>query len=239
MDRKIFENNKLVEALCQIIFDPIDDNTIFGVYWDAISPKGVFTQKENASAVNFNLSSPTQGMNPSLTSAMKFMNDNGEKLIQLHNNNIAIHQLRAYDRWESFKQDIDFAYQSLMASMKESFIQRVDLRAINVFELPQDGFYLSRYFNVSLTHPENYGMPLINLTLEIPLETNKFIVVRLHSKINEKAMNVVVDLTYAHIEPKIKTHDLDSLSSILEEGHHHLHDTFVNLITEELAGVIE
>lgn len=239
MSRELFDNNKIVEALCQFTFSPIQDNTIYGQFWDELKKGSVYTSKENISAFNFTLTDDEKGVTPSLVNAMKFSNDSKEKVIQLHNNNISIHQLKSYLKWEIFKSEIDATFRKFNAVSNAPVIERIDLRAINVFEFDSEEFELNEYFNIYPVCPDNFDKPQTNITVEWPLPDGKsFIVARLNTNQKQK-MNVVLDLSYVVVETKLQSDEYEKVSELLEVGHAKLYSLFTSIITRKTKELIK
>jgi len=240
MDRELFDNNKIVEALCQFTIKPVQDNTIYGQYWDLLQGEKIYSLKENISALNFSIASNDPAITPSLVNAMKYSNAGKDKIIQLHNNNISIHQVKKYQKWELFKKDIDSAFQNFIKVSSKTTIERIDLRAINVFEFSFDGFKLSDYFNVHATFPQQNSNVNTNITLEFPLEIkNSFVVLRLKTSMKDKNMNVVIDLSFVQLEANIPSEDSKKVDEVLEFGHIEMYKLFTSVITATTKKLIK
>jgi len=239
MDRILFDNNKIVEALCQFTFKPVQDNTIFGQYWDSLQEEGIYTNKENVQAISFTVAGNESGITPALASAMKFTNSSQNKIIQLHNNNISIHQVKGYQKWELFKSDIDNAFSKFNKVASKNTLERIDLRAINVFDFSAEDFMLSTYFNVHTIHPASISNANLNITLEYPLDKkNTFIVLRLKTSVQPK-INVVLDISFVSIETNISSDDQKSIDDLLQFGHAELFKLFSSIITDKTKNLIK
>lgn len=239
MDRVLFDNNKIVEALCQFTFKPVQDNTIFGQYWDSLKEDGIYNTKENVQAISFTVAGNEPGITPALASAMKFTNDSQDKIIQLHNNNISIHQVKGYQKWEVFKCDIDNAFSKFNEVASNNLVERIDLRAINVFDFPLSSFKLNDYFNIYTVQPQNISNASLNITLEFPLERkNTFAVLRLKTSVQPK-MNIVLDISFVSMETNIQSSDTDSINDLLQFGHDELYKLFSSIITDKTKNLIK
>lgn len=239
MNRVLFDNNKIVEALCQFTFKPVQDNTIFGQYWDILQEEKIYTVKENVQAISFTVVDNESGITPALTNAMKYTNAGQDKIIQLHNNNISIHQVKQYQKWEVFKTDIDNAFSKFNKVATKNNIERIDLRAINVYDFAPSDFKLSDYFHVFTTQPESIANANTNITLEYPLERkNTFVVLRIKTSVQPK-MNVVLDLSFVSIETNIPSDDTKSIDDLLQYGHTELYKLFSSVITDKTKKLIK
>ena len=239
MNRVLFDNNKIVEALCQFTFKPVQDNTIFGQYWDLLQKEKIYTLKENIQAISFTVVGNESGITPAMTNAMKYTNVEQDKIIQLHNNNISIHQVKQYSKWELFKTDIDNALSKFNLIALQNNIERIDLRAINVYDFETSDFKLSDYFNFFTTQPASIPNANSNITLEYPLERkNTFIVLRIKTAMQTK-MNVVLDLSFVSLESNIPSADTKSIDDILQYGHTELYKLFSSVITEKTKNLIK
>ncbi len=240
MNKVLFDNNKIVEAMCQFTFKPVQDNTIFGQYWDLLKPEQVYSKKENIQGVSFVIASNQQNVSPSMSNAMKFSNTSQDKIIQLHHNNLSIHQIKNYQTWENFKVDIDSAFSKFNVLSSDSHIERIDLRAINVFDFPLLNFSLSDYFNVFTNQPATIKNANTNINLEFPLEREKtFAVIRINTNLQQEKVNVVLDLSFISIETNIKSSELQKIDAILQFGHLELHKIFSSVITDKTKAIIK
>lgn len=240
MERELFDNNKIIEALCQFTFKPAQDNTIYGQYYDLLKAAGVYTEKENVVAMNFTVAGGEQGITPTLVNAMKYTNSGKDKIIQLHSNNISIHQVKKYQKWELFKTDIDSAFLNFTKVSTGTIIERIDLRAINSFEFTLDNFDLSKYFNVHTSYPKQISNPTTNITLEFPLaKQNSFVVLRLKCSPKEKQLSVVLDLSFVRLEANIKSDDTSGIDEVLQYGHAEMYKLFTSVITDETKKLIK
>jgi len=239
MSKELFNNNKIVESLCQFTFQPIQDNTIFGQYWDLLKKGNTYSKKENLQAVSFTSVGNDNNFAPALSSAMRFSNSDGDKLIQLHNNNISIHQVRKYIKWEDFKVNIDTAINDFNLVTNKSVIDRIDLRVINVFDFPTMDFNLNDYFNVTTSLPANLSNASTDMTLECPLERpDTFLVLRIKTTIQEK-INVVLDLSFVCINVNVDSDNKQNVNEILQLGHSELHSLFLSVITNKTKDIIK
>jgi len=240
MERELFDNNKIIEALCQFTFKPPQDNTIYGQYYESLKEAGVYTEKENLVAMNFTVAGGEQGITPTLVNAMKYTSLDKNKIIQLHNNNISIHQVKKYQKWEFFKFDIDSAITNFTKISNDTLIERIDLRAINSFEFNLNNFELGKYFNIYTYYPNQISNPTTNITLEFPLtKPNSFIVLRLKCSPKEKQFIVVLDLSFVRLEANIKSEDTNGLNEVLNYGHSEMYKLFTSVITEETKKIIK
>ena len=242
MERELFNNNKIVEALCQFTFKPLQDNTIFGQYWNLIQAGNLYSVKENISALNFSIASNNVGITPSLGNAMKYSNEKQDKIIQLHNNNISVHHVKNYQKWEVFKEDIDYAFQNFTKIATKTIIERLDIRAINVFEFPMEDFKLCDYFNICISLPPKISNnnSNTNITLEFPLENKQnFLVLRLNTSIKDKVNIVVLDLSFVNIAANIQGEDFKKIDDVLEYGHNEMHNLFTSVITDKTKSLIK
>lgn len=237
MEKEVFDNNKIVEALCQFTFKSHQDNTVYGQFWDLLSQEKKFINKENLTTFNFTMKGNDATVTPSIVNAMKYSSADNQKVIQLHNNNISIHQIGNYQKWENFKDDIDYGLNNFNLVSKTTF-ERIDLRSINIFEFPLDGFVLSDYFNIFAKYPKGVKNPNENLTLEFPLEKdNNYVVIRLSSNIQEK-INVVLDLSYICLNGNLSSDNKKEIDAILEYGSKELYKLFESSITEKTKQLI-
>jgi uncharacterized protein (TIGR04255 family) len=240
MERTLFDNNKIVESLCQFNFKPVQDNTIYGQFWDILAKENIYTVKENISAVNFTLSGKDSSISPALVNAMKYSNKEQDKVIQLHNNNFSVHQVKKYQKWELFKDDIDRALSNFnKIADNQSTIERIELRAINVFDFPSEDFRLQDFFNVHVLYPEYLKDANANITLEFPLQKrHNFVVLRLKTSVQQK-MNVVLDLSFVDIAANVRANQVEQIDEVLQFGHIELYKLFTSVMTDKSKALIK
>lgn len=227
--------------MCQFTFNPVQDNTIYGLYWDAIEPERVFVKKEDISAFNFQVNANPREVAPSLINGIKYSNQEEDKIIQLHNNSISVHFLNNYSEWNDFKGQILDALQKFRDVANKTSLNRIDLRAINVFEFESEGFSLSQYFNVNALYPKAIGEPRLNLTLEWPInDLGTFIVARFKtSNTSQNMTQVVLDLSYVNVSPSAELNDETELLKTLDDANSQLYELFSSILTEKSKTLIK
>lgn len=239
MDRILFENNRIVEALCQFTFKSVQDNTIFGQYWEHLQRAKIYTVKEDIKAVSFTLVG-NDGVTPTVANGMKFTSAVQDKIIQLHPNIISIHQVKKYQKWELFKNDIDAAFANFNEIANDTIIERIDLRAINVYDFPTLNFKLSDYFTVYSNQPKNIANTSTNITIEFPLKRKDcFIVLRINTSIQESKTNIVLDLSFVNIQANLNSSDNKGIDDILQFGHLELYNLFSSVTTDKTKVLIK
>lgn len=240
LQKEIFENNKIKEALCQFRFEDSIDTEKFSLFFDELKKGGVFVDKQEIPMLHLTFNSEAKPIQIPFN-GLKISNSNKDKVIQLFSDNISIHQVGNYKVWEEFRDGI---FDVLIAFNKvfDCNLIRVDLRTINdfEFEINED---LKKYFHIYLNSPDCVVQPYnFNLSIEQTYEpTKKFGAIRLNGYNQEEKQKVVFDLSYVLIcaEDKIKISDFENLKNGLQFGHIKLSELFKNSITDETKKIIK
>lgn len=241
LEKEIFENNKIKEALCQFRFEESIDTSKFNLFFEELKKGGVYVEKQDIPMlhVSFNISeaTPTQ----IAFNGLKISSSSNDKVIQIFSDNLSIHQVGSYTTWEDYKEDI-FTVFTVFNKIFNCSITRIDLRTINDFEfdINED---LKNYFNIFLTSPSCVVQPYnFNLSIEQTYEANtKFGVIRLNGYNQDEKQKVVFDLSYVLIctDDKIKVNDLNNLKDSLQFGHERLSELFKSSITDKTKNIIK
>lgn len=242
-DREIFKNNKIREALCQFTFQESFDNTIYGEFWSKLndSKDCNYCKKENISSFQFSVQGGTGSIVPNMVNAMKFSNEEGDKVIQLFHNNLSIHNIGNYKQWEVFEEDIDATIEIFQENYNEIKINRVDLRAINEFEFDA-GIEIEDYFKIhpSIDKDVPFNTPDIDMRLNEKLDDKgNFISMTIQKQVTGENVLVVVDISYTGIfETPVQITEYKTVKDRMEYGHSQLNSVFYNLITDKTREIL-
>ena len=238
-NRELFKNNRLTEAICQFTFQSAIDESLLESFWLEMQKTKIYTEKTISPLVHFNINLQDRIPQQEIFNGLKIENVLHNKVIQVFSGNISIHQVGNYESWEAFSTDVKLVLTAFRKIFNQA-ITRVDLRAINTFDLEknQDS---NKYFKVGINYPTDNPYNY-NFTIEQVFEANtKFGVIRGNSyNINEKVRKFLLDLNYVHLcmGVPIDLSDTSSIYKILEDGHLILHDLFNKSITEETKNLI-
>lgn len=237
--RELFENNKITESLCQFSFKQHLDPKFFATVVETLGIKYPVVQE--IPLVHFNFNFQDQNPEKSQSNGFRLQNEKGDKVIQLFTDNISIHQIGNYQRWEVFREDIYFVIEILSKSIVGE-IGRIDLRAINVFEF-DEAFDANKYFNVTLNYPNSFVQHSnFHYTLEQVYSPSKCAGVIRGNYLKEKnGVKFVLDLSYVNwlLDEKLQSSDLDSIKPKLEDGHMRLYNLFVQAISDNTRAIIK
>lgn len=239
--RELFPNNKITEALCQISFESSIDLSKLIDFWDALKKEGLYTEKQDQPLLQFTLNATDNAPTRTIINGLKIQNEVRDKVVQIFPENISIHQVGNYTKWEDFRSDIN----SVLSTFREFFsgnIVRIDLRIINNFDLELD-IDLNKFFKIYLTIPPGLKSSYnFNFSIEQTYEPNKsFGVIRLNNINQNDAKKITFDISYVLMcnESKISLNDVEILSKELENGHLKLNGIFMDSITEETKSLIK
>lgn len=237
MEKELFENNKIVEALCKISFEPQSD-VIFEQFEAALKAGGTYINKEDLKAISFLAVNGQPNVTSSQIPYVNFYNSSKDKIIQLYNNSISIHQINKYKSWELFSGDIYKVLDSFN-ELSKPLINRIDLKSVNVFNFPyDDDFKLQEYFNIYSMQPETMKISSLNISMEYPLGNNNLIVLKLGVGVQETNITIVLDLNFINLSEK-RSFNKDEVIGIIEKGHSSLYELFCSLITKKTKEIIK
>lgn len=142
----------IIEALCQIDFEPIAAWSIAspGLLWAAIKdeyPEQPDVQQQMQAQV-----AVQPGFQPALSlnaggQRIIFKNKTGKKLIIAGANTLSVNSLDPYEGWKSLRRRFSAAIESYAQSVGELVVRQVTVKYINRIVLP-DGAPLNTYFTV-------------------------------------------------------------------------------------------
>ena len=246
MEREIFSNNKIREALCQFTFQEVKDNTIYGRYWDKLCNNNntkEFSTKENISSFQFTMKGDNPGeIIPSMVNAMKFSTEDKRKVIQLHQKNLSIHQLGHYEKWEVYSEGIKYGLNTLTSLDTDIKLNRIDLRAINEFNF-ENKITIKDYFNIYPLFDNNmpFNSPNTEIKLSEKLDKDNYYIITNISVQNEgETTNVIVDISFVAVFTEFQMiNNYEDVKECLEYGHDNLNKVFYNIITDKTKSLIK
>lgn len=242
MDRIFFNNNKIKEAICQFSFKTPIEIDLVNKFWDILSKDGKYTKREQSPLVHFNINifEPNKQLGTKSEENI-FSNDNRDKVIKIFPNNLSIHQVGNYTKWEDFATDIKY----VLLCFQQIFdveIARFDIRAINDFEFEKN-FNPNENFFIGVKYPDNLiNSPNYTFTIEHPYVLGKIYgVVKVNFVSQNDKSNFILDLSYTHftIDPSINIKDTDNIIEILTNGQIKLYELFFHSITEKTKKLIK
>jgi uncharacterized protein (TIGR04255 family) len=149
--RELFNNNKVTEAICQFTFKENLEQEFVDNFYELIKVK--YSASQDVPKFHLNINSNNVASQIHLK-GIKASNLTGDKVVQIFNDNVSVHQIGNYQTWEKFSEDIFFILNKLK-EVTNSEIVRIDLRVINKFVFESD-FNSQDYFNISIVYPNEY-----------------------------------------------------------------------------------
>ncbi|MBN1316582.1 MAG: TIGR04255 family protein [Anaerolineales bacterium] len=234
-----YRNPPVIEALCEIQFDPSSswDVTIFGHYYDQI--KAEFSQKRQIPQVEMALDKRPGGMRGEIRDAgmrMQFVRPDSSAMIQLAPHLLVVNQLSPYQSWDVFKELILARLADYYRVAGQVLIKGIGLRYINRFDFPQADFRVGNVFGPSEFLPprlEQAGAPFF-IRLEIPQDERERLLLTLGTIEGEsdERVSVLLDLDYqSQIDARLEK---SVLSAYLEKAHESIEEIFESCLTEAL-----
>lgn len=239
-ERELFENNKMTEALCQITFKQNLNSDFFDEFIKRIKEK--YSNVEHIPLFHFHFNFPEQNPQKIDSTGRKISNEKKDKVVQVFTNNISIHQVGDYQRWEIFREDIFYILNEFQ-KLTTIEIGRIDLRTINVFDF-SEGFNVSDYFNVALNYPSGF-IPNSNFqfSLEQIYVPDKCAGVLRGHFLKERTdkLKFILDLSYVNwlFDNNVTSNDIEKIKESLEEGHLKLYNLFTQTITDKTRELIK
>jgi uncharacterized protein (TIGR04255 family) len=241
--RKIFENNKISEALCQLRFEESIDTSKQKDFYELLLETGVYSENQDIPIYNV-LFKPIENELSNTTSiikAHKMLNESKDKVIQLFSDNISFHQVGNYKNWSTFKSDILLMINCFKKIYQPNII-RIDLRTINTFDFNLNE-ELSNYFNLYLNSPACIERPF-NFDLMIERNYDKsgrLGAVRLNNIVRKEKQRTIFDLSYVVIleNEAVSINNEKFLNEEFDYGHSKNTELFNETISEKLKKIIQ
>lgn len=236
---KVYENPPVIEALCEIRFDPKSpwDVTIFGHYYDRVS--GEFSDKRQMPELEVSLTRRQGGMRGEMRKTgtrMQFVRPDGTAMVQLAPHLLVVNQLSPYETWQAFKQlvvDRLIDYEEVAGPLA---LMQIGLRYINRFDFPMKGFSVASAFGPSDLLPARLRQATLPffLRLEIPQNGGERLLLTMGTAESEQVdqVSVVLDLDYR--VPIGTRLDAATLTERLDRAHDRIEEAFESCLTEQL-----
>jgi len=241
-ERRIYASPPLVEALCELRFEPgrAWDLTVPGLLYAEVRESFPVREQEDQMELQFRLDSPQ--VQKQTTRRMRFFNESKTALIQVSKDALVVNHLRPYPGWDEFRAMILMALEKYKVVAEPKSVSACALRYINRIPVPNDGAILEHYLEAVPNVPKNLPEALIgwSLTLDIPhLERGG--VVRLESGSapgGEEEAAFILDLRFSALEPQQLGLD-DALVAWVDGAHDIIEDTFEACITDNARSIFQ
>lgn len=235
-----FLNPPLKEAICEFRFKGDKwDPTILGELYKMIESE--FPEKEmvQEGSIEFFLGIPKQEPKFSHTETEfpKFFNATDKGYVVVKKNSFSVHSIK-YSNWEDFLSRIKLVLSSYKACAGLDSIERIGMRYINDFSLPEKDFTFSDYFIVKRSPAEEILLNDDIVTMQVGVVSkNEDDLIKtqfVQTKASEGMVKFILDIDYFINNP---SDELD-LSAWLERSHSKIKEVFLGLLTEEAKKII-
>lgn len=239
-----YQNPPIVEAVCEFRFPPDSpwDLTIPGLVYDRL--KGTFPQKRSAPTFGFDIrlgqGSVEQRLEP--TTRMQFLREDGNALVQVGPNLLAVNHLKPYPGWKAFAPMIQQAYRAYVETAPPTAIHRIGLRYINRIELPGPRVELEEYLNfyphLGDDLPQDYREFTVRIQTAFNALRDGLQMILTSADAGNADVNVfVLDMDYFLAKPGAIS--MDEAFSWVDEAHDRLEQIFEGCISDKLRQVFQ
>ena len=156
---KKYRNPPVVEALCEIYFHESKwDVTLPGLFFEKV--RGNYPKKRESEQIGVQVSISKEAQASQVQRGkrrIKFIKEDGSRLIQLEDNLLVINQLRPYPRFEDWRPVVGEMLKHYSEIAQPKGIRRIGVRYINRIIIPIVKFKMEDYFNLYPEVPESLG----------------------------------------------------------------------------------
>jgi uncharacterized protein (TIGR04255 family) len=232
----------LVEVVCEFRFKSESwDPTIAGVLYPKLEAK--FPKKESVKEgrVDFFFDGKTKGepqMSRSESEFPKFSDESGDNFLILKKNLVSIHNLKNYQGWDDYVENIKFVLEQYFAVGKPEKIERIGLRYVNKIDLPVKDFSFSNYFNINPTLVSGIiSVDDINKMQAgiVSSDNGNEIVTQFVWKENKDKKEFILDIDY-HVMT-LENMDIENVDSQLKKAHEKIENIFLASLTDDLITI--
>jgi uncharacterized protein (TIGR04255 family) len=173
---------------------------------------------------------------------MQFLREDGNALVQVGPNLLAVNHLKPYPGWETFVPMIQQAYRAYAETAPPTAIQRIGLRYINRIELPGPTVELEEYLNfypyLGADLPQDYGEFTVSIKTALNgLRDGLQMVLTTADTGNADVVAFVLDTDYFLAKPGAIS--MDEAFSWVDEAHDRLEQIFEGCISDKLRQVFQ
>lgn len=231
MVRRKYTNPPIKEAICEFRFSQSSqwDPTIPGLIFEKL--KDQFPIKETGKDIETEILFNNDNIQPKvrLHERAIFKNNEGNMLIQVGVNHLAINHLVPYSSWEMYLNVIDKALTAYKETVETTFIDRIELRYINEIAVIQEQFRLEEYFDlyphVGFQLENGYNSFIVGIQAEYGDDIQKI-------QMTNNQSNIILDTTYFSGKPK--TVPFEEVLQWLDKAHKKNNKAFEGSIKQEL-----
>ena len=230
-----YRNPPVVEVVCEIHFAGSSwDSTLPGQFYDAIRER--FPQKREVRLMQARFTLGPEGESSADLlpgqPRVQFLNEAGDRWLQLGQDVIVVNKLRPYSRFEQWEGDLQLAIEIYRRLARPERIALVSIRHLNRIDLPATVVPLQDYFRIYPQLPESFephGPFLVRFQVDRGGEHQT--VVTFASAPSEHAETSCFVLDLLDICSHVRFENLDEQ---LRLGHRHLWQAFEESCTPTL-----
>ncbi len=235
MNMRPFHRNSIIEALCEVRFEPTEpwDIGVFASFYEAI--KDEYTERPRHQVV-YPPSGPADEAStpPEPNISVAFRSADGKRVIQLTDNLLTVNLVGsgAYTSWLDFRDFILKMTERVLSSARPTSITGISLRYVNRFDQSTQDFEPAKYYKVHPHVPKalrpDWGPYVLHIQLPVPAPEQ--LMLFNVAFLEEDKVASILDINSAVIDTVPA--DVGTLTEVLERGHERVEMTFVESITD-------
>ncbi len=238
MPQTSYKNPRLIEALCEIHFEPGPawDSTLFGLFYERI--REAFPEKRELRNVEVGVQADDRELSQYVREAgvrMQFVRQDGTAMVQIAQNLLAVNQLPPYPNWAEFSALIHARFEDYLTIAQPKNITRVGLRYINRFDFALNEFDFTALFaRSSLIPPMVFDeFKSFLFRLEITQDEQARLLLTMGTPVaSAEEVSVVLDLD--HVAQLSLRPDAGILLEYLNQAHDRIEGAFESCLTDNL-----
>ncbi|MBU4339221.1 TIGR04255 family protein [Patescibacteria group bacterium] len=237
---KQYKNSPITEAVCEFRFELAESPSPQAVDLIFKDIRNYFPKKKKGQTYQMEFSvdrkENKEEFKKNFGEFDQFFSEDEKTFIQLDKGRLSIHKLKPYETWDKFNELINLAFVSYKKNIKIKFIQRIGLRYINNFEIPDKTFDIKDYFNLKPDIGNGLSQDLASFFVAIIFVFEKGrdnMRVQLLNKPVSAGENpfFALDMDYFLAQPNAL--QSDNTSNWLTLAHKNIENTFETALTEK------
>ncbi|MBI5292830.1 MAG: TIGR04255 family protein [Chloroflexi bacterium] len=238
MPQTSYKNPRLIEALCEIHFEPGPawDSTLFGLFYEKI--REAFPEKRELRNVEVSVKADDRELSQYVREAgvrMQFVRQDGTAMVQVAPNLLVVNQLPPYPNWAEFSALIRAHFENYLTIAQPQGMVRIGLRYINRFDFAPAEFDFAALFAHSALIPsavfEGFKPFLFRLEIAQGEQTQLLFTMGTPAGEAEK-VSVVLDLD--HVSQVSLQPEAGILMECLNRAHERIEAVFESCLTDNL-----
>ena len=233
-----YKNPRLIEALCEIHFEPGPawDATLFGLFYERI--RAAFPEKRELRNVEVSFQAGDRELSQYVREAgvrMQFVRSDNTAMVQVAPNLLAVNQLPPYPNWAAFSQLIRSRFEDYVTVAQPKSIMRLGLRYINRFDFAPAEFDFAALFARSGLIPSAVFEEFkpFRFRLEIAQDEQAQLLFTLGTPtVEAEQISVVLDLD--HVSQFSLQPEASALMEHLNRAHDRIEAVFESCLTDNL-----